>query len=570
MYYKDMKKQGSLKSKYEKWEIVSKRKGLNSNINAQKIIEILLNNRGIKTSKKKDEFLNPIPPEEINIKNLGIDSKLLNEAIKRIEKALKKKEKVIIFGDYDVDGISSSAILWEYLYHAGLDVMPYIPERLSEGYGIKDESILTLKKKYPDLSLIITVDNGIVAFDAVKKATSLGIDTIIVDHHEKGERYPAAFSVIHTTKLCGAGISWIFVRELSKKLKSKSHVMDLLELAALGTISDQMSLTGANRSIVKYGLHLLNKTTRVGINSLIDISGLKKGSIGIYEINYVIAPRLNAMGRLENAIDSLRLICTKNKNKAAKLALLLNVTNIKRQKIVDEVLSHAKNLMSDKKLGKIIILSDKHYHEGVIGLAASKLTEEFFRPSLVLSQGIDISKGSARSIPGFSIIKAIRSADKWLLGGGGHEMAAGFSIKNEDLKMFKKQLEIYAEKNISDKLLEKKLKIDAILSFSDITHELVDKINKLEPFGAGNPAPTFLIKDCIIADLKKVGVSGNHLKFKLKVGGSYLDAICFGCINDITNFDLNKRVNIVFNLDENYWNGFTNLQLKIKDLKYTV
>jgi len=396
-------KKHKLEAKFKKWEIINKFKN-------EKIIDILLENRGIVAKKSVDEYFNPTHPEKIGLKELGISRKSVTRVIKRIQKALRNKEKTIIFGDYDVDGITSSAILWEYLYSAGLDVTPYIPERFSEGYGIKEDSVIKLKEKYPDLSLIITVDNGIIAYDAVSKANKFGIDVIILDHHESGEKYPEAYAIVHSTKLCGAGIAWFFVREIDCIIQNSSFkIRNYLELAVLGTVADQMPLVGINRSIAKYGLEQLNTTQRTGLLALYESAGIEKGNIGVYEINYIIAPRLNAMGRLENAVESLRLLCTNNRSRALELAGLLNRTNIKRQKIVDEVVTKVKLKMSKKYLDKIIVLEGDSYHEGVIGLAASKLTEEFWLPSIVISKGKDVSKGSARSIPGFSIISAIRS-----------------------------------------------------------------------------------------------------------------------------------------------------------------
>jgi single-stranded-DNA-specific exonuclease len=226
-------------------EINAKLKTQKSKLTSEKIVEILLENRGISSATQKDEFMNPIPPEKLKLEDLGIDEKKMGKGIERIIKAIEKKEKIIIFGDYDVDGITSSAILWEFLYSHGADITPYIPERFSEGYGIKVDSILKLKELYPKLSLIITVDNGIIAFDAVNKARDLGIDTVIVDHHEKEDVYPDAYSVIYTTKLCGAGIAWFVVREIGRKLQnpgSKLQINNLLELAAIGTVADQIPL----------------------------------------------------------------------------------------------------------------------------------------------------------------------------------------------------------------------------------------------------------------------------------------------------------------------------------------
>ena len=566
-----------LQSKFKNWEILGK--GIKSRMGrigkkreleniSDEIVKILLSNRGIKTKEQRQEFLNLTQPEKVKLWEAGIDEQSLKKAIKRIKTALKNKEKAIIFGDYDVDGVTSSAILWEYLYKAGLDVVPYIPERFSEGYGIKIDSISKLKEKHPELSLIITVDNGIVANDAVSTAKKFGIDVIIIDHHESGEKYPEAYTIVHTTKLCAAGISWFFVREFDRVIHNPSLIIhNYLELAALGTIADQMPLMGINRSIVKYGLEQLNVTQRVGLLALYQSAGIEKGNISVYEINYIIAPRLNAMGRLENAVESLRLLCTNNRSRAIELAGLLNRTNTKRQKIVDEVVTKVKLKMGKKYTDKIIVLEGDSYHEGVIGLAASKLTEEFWLPSIVISKGKKVSKGSARSIPGFSIISAIRSAGDLILGGGGHEMAAGFSIYTNDISKFRSAMKKYADIKLKSELLEKKLKIDTRLSSSNLTYELVSQIRGMEPFGIGNPSPSFTTDGCEAIDIRQVGKSGNHLKFKLKKDNISIDAISFSDLNNVSCYYPKMKLDIVYNLEENYWNGNVSLQLKVKDVR---
>ena len=557
-------KKHKLEAKFKKWEIINKFKN-------EKIIDILLENRGIIAKKSVDEYFYPTHPEKIGLKELGISRKSVTRVIKRIQKALRNKEKTIIFGDYDVDGITSSAILWEYLYSAGLDVTPYIPERFSEGYGIKEDSVIKLKEKYTDLSLIITVDNGIIAYDAVSKANKFGIDVIILDHHESGEKYPEAYAIVHSTKLCGAGIAWFFVREIDCIIQNSSFkIRNYLELAVLGTVADQMPLVGINRSIAKYGLEQLNTTQRTGLLALYESAGIEKGNIGVYEINYIIAPRLNAMGRLENAVESLRLLCTNNRSRALELAGLLNRTNIKRQKIVDEVVTKVKLKMSKKYLDKIIVLEGDSYHEGVIGLAASKLTEEFWLPSIVISKGKDVSKGSARSIPGFSIISAIRSAGDLIISGGGHEMAAGFSIFTNNISKFRRAMKKYAESNLDGKMLEKKLKIDTSLVYSYLTHELVSQIREMEPFGIGNPSPSFTTDTCEVIEVRQVGKSGNHLKFKLKKENIIIDAISFSDLNNVSDYYPGMKLDIVYNLEENYWNGNVSLQLKVKDVRESI
>src|SRR5258708_34602907 len=291
----------------KKWQIQSEEK-------TGKIIDILLENRGLKSKKEKQEFLTPLDPNEISLKELEIPEKEIRKAIKRLGLAKKNKEEVIVYGDYDEDGVCASAIMWEALHEFGLKVMPYIPNRFSEGYGLNAISLKKLKSQNPNLKLIVTVDNGIVAYDAMKEAKKLGLTVIVTDHHTKEKKALNAYATIHTTKICGSAVAWIFTRELLGK-RTKG-----LELAGIGTISDQMPLIHENRSFAKFGLQELRKTKREGIVNLCKLTQIDQSKIGTYEINFIIAPRINSLGRMGNAIDSLRLLCPNDRKKAEGLS----------------------------------------------------------------------------------------------------------------------------------------------------------------------------------------------------------------------------------------------------------
>ncbi len=538
---------------------------------AQTIVDVLLKNRGIKSKREKDEFFKPTPPDKMSVKSLDLSAREISKAINRIKTAKEKKEKVIVFGDYDADGVCATAILWENLYGLKLDVLPYIPERFNEGYGLKKGSVKTLTDKYKNLGLIITVDNGIVANEAVNEASKLGIDVIITDHHQKGKKIPKAYSIIHTDKIGGAGIAWIFAREISAKLRATKYKLhNSLELAAIGTISDQLPLIGPNRSFAKYGLAELNKTERIGLLALFKEAGIKKGSagwrIGTYEVNFAIAPRINAMGRLEHAIDSLRLLCTKSKEKATDLSYLLGKTNVKRQKIVEEVVAHAKGIAEGRTWEGIIVLHHESYHEGVIGLAASRLVERFYRPAIVFSKGKTLSKASARSISGFNIIKTLRKLDDMLLEGGGHPMAAGFTIKTSALKRFIVKLDKISAPLLSEEVLTKKLKVDLLLDFTKINWDLYKMLKKFDPTGIGNPTPTFVTNGVAVLHARTVGADGRHLKLTLEQGDKVFDAIAFGFGEFYIKLSPENKVDLVYRLEENFWNDKRNLQLKIRDI----
>jgi single-stranded-DNA-specific exonuclease len=551
------------------WEIKGQLKKITKDREAE-IISVLLKNRGLVKKSEMDLFLNPPKPDEYSLADLKIDKKEVTKTISRLKVALKKKEDVVVYGDYDADGICATAILWEGLFSLGFRALPYIPERFSEGYGINAESVGDLKKKNPKLKLLFTVDNGITAGKEIEKINKLGIDVVVVDHHVKAKTKPKAFSIIHTTQICAASLAFVLVRELKKHFKTvKANTYgDGLELAAIATIADQTPLIGANRSFAKYGLEALNKTKRPGLTALINDAALTFGGIGTYEVGFIIAPRINAMGRIEHAIDSLRILCTKDTLRAKELAYHIGKVNLERQRIVDEVIYHAREVVLKDSKSKVLILAHETYHEGVIGLAAGKLVEEFYRPAIVISSKGEIAKGSARSISGFNMIETIQKMEKFILGGGGHPMAAGFSLKTTDIEIFKKEFIKLADPLLTEEILTKKAKVDLEINLSDINLELYKKLKDFEPTGLGNPSPSFITKGVEVADAKTVGKEGKHLKLKVKQGDSTFDAIAFKRGESFKDLSVGKKIDIVYSLDEDTWGGNLKLQLKIKDLDF--
>jgi len=433
----------------------------------EEVLKILLENRGIRTKSETEEFLNP-DLTKVTPKNTGINLKELKKGIARIERATKNKEQIVIFGDYDADGLCASAILWETLNNKGAKVLPYIPDRVEEGYGISEKAIENLVKKLPQTKLIITVDNGIVANEEVDLLNKRGIDVIITDHHLPGEKIPNALAVIHSTKLSGAGVAFL----LSKEIEKKSN--DYLDLVTIATVADLVPLTLANRTLVTFGIKALRKTKRTGLLELINEAGIELSKIGTYDIGHIIAPRLNAMGRVGNALDSLRLLCTKDKKAAKSLAQKLGRINKKRQDLTYEAMFHAvekvkRDNLKDKKL---LFVADENYQQGIIGLVAGRLTEEFYRPSIVISKGKKFSKASARSVKGFNVIEFIRRASEFLTAAGGHPMAAGFTVETVNLEKLKQKLEKLAEKFVEDKHLIRAQRIDCQIPMELVTDEL--------------------------------------------------------------------------------------------------
>lgn len=534
------------------WKIKSK------NLPSKKgkwLLNVLAQNRGLSSPQKQQEFLNPSLAQILKVKPTDLE-----KGKKRVLSAIKNKEKIIVYADYDADGLCAGALMWETLYDLGANVMPYVPHRLKEGYGMQKDAISEMAKK--GVKLIITVDQGVTAVEQVEHANKLGIDVVITDHHVLPEKVPVSYALVHTTDMCGGGVAWRFCYELVYELKPDymENLMDKLELAALATIADLVPLIGANRSIVKIGLEKLSYTKRPGILALMRSAKITT-KIGTYEIGHILAPRINAMGRIEHGLDSLRLLCAKNQRQADELASLLSKTNVRRQDLTTKAVSTALDMVRADMLIGVVAHSD--WHEGVIGLVASRLVEAYHRPMIAISIGSQLSKGSARSIPGFNIIEAIRQSSEFLVDAGGHPMAAGFSIKTEFIEPFSKKISAYAAKTLTDEILERIIDIECELNVEDITKENLELINSFEPYGIGNQHPSFLTKGMLVSDVRSVGADGKHLKLQLEGFG----AIGFYQGEDTASIRPGYKLDLVYTIEEDKYAGNGSIQLKIRDLQ---
>ncbi|KKU92486.1 MAG: Single-stranded-DNA-specific exonuclease RecJ [Microgenomates group bacterium GW2011_GWA1_48_10] len=567
---------------------------------ADQIIPILLANRGLKTREEIANFLSPTDPGDLTPESVGLEKKSVLKAIKRIKAAVKTNEPIVVYGDYDADGICSTAILWEALRDLGAKAMPFIPLREKEGYGLSREGIDTIlsEAKYgltttPKSSnkrsrknglasskgLVISVDSGIMAHEAVNYAKKKGLDVIIIDHHEKPQNLPKAHTIIHTQSLCAAGISYIFSKELLPP--SPSSPAPSLELAAIATITDLMPLSGPNRSIVKYGLELLNKTNRPGLRALFNVAGIEK--VGTYEIGFMIGPRLNASGRIENALLALRMLCTSDFTKALEYAQQLNETNKQRQGMMEEMTLHALDTVNSEQRTvnsqqRIIVIEHESYHQGIIGLIAGKLVDKYYLPAIVISKGETVSKASARSISGFNIIEAIRTTSEILLGAGGHPMAAGFSIETARIEEFKTAISKVALEQIKEEMLDRVLRIDCNLDLGQIDVNLYQKIRQFEPFGLGNPEPTFA-SEVQVQNIRTVGQEGKHLKLTVVRTNQQpatsnqqlsIDCIAFNQGSLASQIKIGDKISIAYTIDLNSFNGHQTLQLKVKDVEQLI
>ena len=533
------------------WKIISYTKKKNNNW----LLNALAFNRGLTDNKKLQNFLNPTKDQILEVKISGLEN-----GIKRIIKAMEKGQKMVVYSDYDADGICATAIMWETLYDLGGDVLPYVPHRIKEGYGLSKEAINSLAEK--KVKLIITVDHGVTAVDQVKFAKQLGVEVVITDHHVLPKILPKSAALVHTTDLCGAGVSWRVCYELVKKLKPvyMNDLFGKLELAALATIADMVPLIGANRAIVKLGLEKLISTKRPGIKALIKSAGINN-KLGTYEISHILAPRINAMGRIEHGLDSLRLLCAKNDIQAEKLAILLAKTNQRRQQLTAKAVTHAMSLVPQEQT--IGVVFHHEWHEGIIGLVAARLVDAFNKPMIVISKGDVFSKGSARSVAGFNIVEAIRASSEFLVDGGGHPMAAGFSIKTENIEIFSKKIKEYSENRLADYAKDIQINIECILDKKEISIETLDIVKKFEPYGVKNPQPIFLTRRMLIEDLRVVGTDGSHLKLQL----DGFDAIGFNLGGKKHELRPGYLLDVIYTLEDDHYNGKGKIQLKIKDLK---
>jgi single-stranded-DNA-specific exonuclease len=546
-----------------KWQIINQK----NIFQTEEIIKILLKNRGLKNKKEIEDFLNPKKPQDLTVAQVGISPAQLKKAILRIKKAIKNKEKIIVYGDFDTDGVCGTAILWEALHHFGADVLPFIPKR-DEGYGLKAERLEEMAKD--GVNLIITVDQGIVAYSESKKAKKLGIDLIITDHHVFGEKKPQALAIVYTKKLAGCGVAWFLARNLYQALEKKENLVGL-DLVAMGTITDLVPLVGPNRSLVKYGLSALSKTKRPGLRALFDFAGLSQKELGVFEASYIIGPRINAAGRMDDPMESLRLICTNDESRAISLAQKIDQRNRERQVLTQQMMVHARELLlKEGEQNSLIFISHESYQEGVIGLVAGKLTEEFYLPSVVISQGKDISRASARSINEFNIIEAVRECQEILKSHGGHPRAAGFTIETAKISIMKEKLLKIAKKKLKGHDLSPTLKIDLKIDVDLLTQNFFQELKKLEPFGEGNPQPVFLSSGVKVIQAQTVGTEKQHLKLRLgsSIDNSFtIEAIGFNLGSFFSKLSPEQKIEVVYNLTANEWNGHQGLQLKIKDLK---
>ena len=564
---------GRRKSKF-KWEVCptisEELKNRFPEINP--IILQLLYNRGLKTQKEIDEFLLPDYSQDIHNSFIFLE---MEKAVERIYRAIENKEKILIYGDYDVDGVMSAVLLYKVLKLLGIESDIYLPDREKEGYSLNKEAIKSFIEK--KINLIITCDCGISNPEEVEEANQAGVDVIITDHHCEPEILPKAYAIINPQlkrekypfkNLAGVGVVFKLVCALFKQanLPNKEAAEKwLLDLVALGTINDLMPLLKENRTLCKYGLLVLNKTKNHGLKVLIEKSGLSLGSIDTGNIYYQIGPRINAAGRMDHANEALKLLLTDGEE-VNNLALKINALNEKRQRIVENIFTEIREEIEKQPLKKLLIVLKEKCPVGVLGLVANKLVDAFTRSAIVLtktSQGK--IKASGRSIGDFDLFANLSSLSHYFSGFGGHKIAAGFTLKNnEDFEKFKKEIEAKAEQEIKEENFNLKIKIDAKVRLSDINWDFQEELAKFEPYGHGNQKPFFLLSNINLKNIEIIGKNGQHRRLTIDEGKKL---IYFNSDEKVRDFKIGDKIDVVFELGVNQWNGEQRLEMKAIDIR---
>ena len=549
-----------------------KETNLSKKINISPEISQILNNRGIENEKDAEIFMNP-SLEYLRDPFLMKDMKKSTE---RIKKAIENKERIYIYGDYDVDGVSSTSILYLYFKSIGFPVKYYIPNRLEEGYGINEDAI---KKIHDDgCDLIITVDCGITSVKEVELANELGIDVIITDHHECQSEIPDAYAIVNPKQedcnypfdmLCGCVVAFKMIQALTDEEEFKTSMFDYLEIVTLATICDIVPLIDENRIIVKNGLKLMKEGKNLGLRELIKVCGIETNKIGSSHIGFSIGPRINASGRLGYSYLGVQLFTTDNEDEAKEIANILEGKNIERQMIESKMYKEAEEILSSDerfKDDKVLVIAKEGWQHGIIGIVASKLTEKYYKPTILLTIEDGEATGSARSIKGFSIFDALVSCKDLMNKFGGHEQAAGLALDAKNIDELRVRINEIADYNLSKEDLIENIKVEYELKEDSATLDLVDNLHKLEPFGLSNPSPRFIMRDLLLTNIFKMGKNKQHLKIIVENKKSY-ECVGFNMAYLADNFQLGDKVDILFQVDENNYNNERKVQFLLKDIR---
>jgi len=557
----------------KRWQVSRQEKEAAQEISkASKISTILaqaLINRGLSGIAEIDAFITP----KLNFLSNPYDIPDMEKAAQRVLLAKEKRERVAVYGDYDVDGVTGTAILLLTLKDLGIDATYYIPHRYSEGYGLNNNAI---KKLFDEgIKLIVTVDCGISNVIEIEYANSLGMEVVVTDHHNPPKMLPKAYSIVNpklidgnhrARELSGAGVAFKFAWGLyrSAGIKDSTNLMEMLDLAGLGTIADVVPLLDENRILAIYGLKNLNDCKRIGLRSLIDATGIKK-KITSSTVNFAISPRLNSAGRIEHASLSVELLTTKDELIAKKLALELNRLNSKRQGIGSQIQEEVFAKIGEKP-ERSIVLSGNSWNPGVIGIVASKVVDRYNRPAVLIGVNEGIGRGSARSIDGINIFNVLSECKDLFTDFGGHKKAAGFEVVEDNIPELTRRLKEIIDGIVSDEELVPALEIESALDPKDITMSLASELELLDPHGEENPPPVFVSYGLKLIDMRRVG-DGTHLKARFTDGKVTLDSIGFSLGDLASKLKLGDLYDLAYNLEVNEFNGLESAQLNLVDIR---
>jgi single-stranded-DNA-specific exonuclease len=552
-------------------------KEINELVQTLKIPEIIaqiLINRGIKTIPEARRFFQA-DWEHLNDPFLMLD---MEKAVDRIIRAIKCNEQIFIYGDYDVDGITSVSLLTLFFEKNNVNVIYYIPDRLKEGYGLSKAGVQQAARI--GATLLISVDCGITAFEEVALAKELGIDVIISDHHEPSSVLPNAHAILDPKRkncnypfkeLAGVGVAYKIVQAIVQKLGlDEEFHKRYIDLVALGSAADIVPLIHENRLLVKKGMEKLNQHDHIGIRALVKTAGLVEKKIGTGQIVFMLAPRINAVGRLGNAERAVRLLVSDSEQQAKNIANIMESENLNRKSIDEDTFQEAIALIEEEfdiNTTSAIVLARKGWHSGVIGIVASRIVEKVFRPTIMISLENGIGRGSARSIPNFDIYSALKECEEYLLSFGGHRYAAGLTIEVEQLDQFSKKFRDVAAEMLEEEDLIQKITIDSEINLSEITDKFVRLLRLFAPFGPQNMRPVFLTRKLQVVGNPQI-VGKNHLKFKVRQEGQVFDVIGFNLGSLFYRLTPGEdNLDMVYVIEENQWEGHTKIQLRVKDLR---
>ena len=542
--------------------------------NVDPVIATIMTRRGISGPQDYQTYIHP------SLDNLHDPFLMrdMDKAVDRLVKALENGENILVYGDYDVDGVTGVSILYQSLHRLGGKVHFFIPDRKNDGYGVTEKGITRALEL--NVSLILTVDCGITAQKQIAFANEQNVDVIVCDHHSPVGEPPAAYAILNPKQagcsypfeeLAGCGVAFKYLQALARRLKmDDSFYMNTLDLVALGTAADIVDLKDENRILMYHGLKKINSHPREGISALIQISGLGRQTINVSLIVFILAPRLNAVGRISNAKKAVHLLTSSSPQQAKNIAQILNSENKKRRNIDEQTFHEAVELiMESEELqnAPVLVLDKNDWHLGVIGIVASRLLEKYNRPAILISNQNGLGKASARSTDKFNIFDALQNLQDMLISYGGHACAAGLTIETEKIDAFRKAINEYASRHMETKSALPELHIDAVINFPDLSGRLLHGLKDMEPFGPSNMRPVFQSSDVKVNGKVRV-IGHNHLKFKLQQHGMVIDAIYFNGLKYREQLEqIDKSFNFVYVIEESNWQGQNTIQLRIKDFK---